>query len=73
MSALRAAAVFLFAISAVFAQEPTALRLTAPERAVQIRVQVLYPGGTTLYDSEWKSGNILDVSELPYGRNLWNR
>src|SRR2546428_1032965 len=32
-----------------------------------MRVRVLYAGGTTLYDSDWKSGNILDVSELPFG------
>src|SRR2546423_11267081 len=42
-------------------------RVAGGERAVQMRVQVLYPGGATLYDSEWKSGNIVDLSELPYG------
>src|SRR2546428_5452724 len=64
---LRIFVVFLIA-AAAFGQEPKDLRVTAPERAVQIRVQVLYPGGTALYDSDWKSGNILDLpSNLPYG------
>src|SRR2546430_2281886 len=63
----RVLALLLIAGSALFAQEPKGLRLTAPERAVQMRVQVLYAGGTTVYDSDWKSGNILDVSELPLG------
>src|SRR5207248_2157001 len=48
----------------VFAQE---VRVTAPERAVQMRVQVLYPSGTPFYDSDWKGGNIIDLSALPYG------
>src|SRR5438046_10214726 len=58
------AAVSLFAAAVVFGQD---FRLTAPERAVQIRVEVFYPGGTPLYDSDWKSGNIVDLSSLPYG------
>src|SRR2546428_7010385 len=57
----------LITATAVFAQEPRDLRVTAPEHAVQMRVEVLYPGGTTLYDSDWKSGNILDVNGLPFG------
>src|SRR2546428_7868535 len=59
--------VLLLGVSVVFAQEPRDLRVTGAERAVQMRVQVLYAGGTTVYDSDWKSGNILDVSELPLG------
>src|SRR5436309_14062167 len=55
--------------AAAMAQEPNGLRFTAPERSVQMRVAVFYPGGTTLYDSDWKSGNILDwnAADLPYG------
>src|SRR2546427_6650759 len=64
--ALRLFVVFLIA-AAAFGQEPKDLRVTASERAVQMRVQVLYPGGTALYDSDWKSGNILDLSGLPIG------
>src|SRR5438128_4832320 len=63
----RFVSLMLFASVALFAQEPRDFRLTAGERAVQMRVQVSYPGGTLLYDSDWKSGNILDVSALPYG------
>jgi hypothetical protein len=61
--------VFLFATGVVFAQEPNSLRSTAPERAVQVRVTVVSSGGTTLYDSDWKNGNIFDWSaaDLPYG------
>src|SRR5256712_11360302 len=65
----RVFAIFLFVTSVVFAQEPRAIRVAAPERAVQMRVQVLYPGGTSLYDSDWKRGNIVDfaTADLPYG------
>src|SRR5438128_2515738 len=63
----RVLAVLLITSSAVFAQESRDLRVTAPERAIQMRVQILYLGVTTLYDSDWKSGNILDVNDLPYG------
>src|SRR5690349_16990087 len=67
MSTLRPIVAFLIAAGVVFAQEPKELRVTAPERAVQIRVEVTYPGGTPLYDSDWKGGNILDVGDLPFG------
>src|SRR5256712_10234459 len=63
----RALAAFLLTASALFAQQSKDFRLTAPERAVQMRVQVFYPSGTPLYDSDWKRGNILDLSALPYG------
>src|SRR2546427_494667 len=64
--ALRLFVVFLIA-AAAFGQEPKDLRVTASERAVQMRVQVLYPGGTALYASDWKGGNSLDLSGLPIG------
>jgi len=34
-----------------------------------VRVEVVTAGGTTLYDSDWKSGNIVDwnAADLPYG------
>jgi hypothetical protein len=34
-----------------------------------MRVQVLWPSGTPLFDSDWKSGNVLEWSAatLPYG------
>src|SRR2546422_10908368 len=66
----RLAALFVLSTTVIFGQDPPrGLRLTAPERAVQMRVEVLYAGGTALYDSDWKSGNILDFSsaDLPYG------
>src|SRR5690348_12343964 len=61
--------VLLITASVAFAQEPKDLRVTAPERTAQMRVEVVTPGGTTLYDSDWKSGNIVDWSaaDLPYG------
>jgi environmental stress-induced protein Ves len=36
---------------------------------VAMRVEVLSPGGTALYDSDWKSGNVLDwmTPVVPYG------
>src|SRR2546428_4646332 len=61
---LRAVVILLLVGNIAIAND---LRVTAPERAVQIRVEVLYSGGATLFDSDWKSGNILDVSDLPYG------
>src|SRR5256714_2884056 len=54
----------LLVSTTLFAQD---LRVTAPDRAVQMRVQVLYPGGTPLFDSDWKSGNIVDLTAVPYG------
>src|SRR5204862_3110961 len=62
--AMRAMLFVLLATTSLFAQD---FRVTAPERAVQMRVQVLYASGTPLFDSDWKGGNILDVSALPYG------
>src|SRR5256885_56769 len=61
---MRTVCFLLFSTTAIFAQD---FRVTAPERAVEMRVQVLYPGGTLLYDSDWKSGNIVDLTGLPYG------
>src|SRR2546423_1778883 len=61
------ARVLTFAFISLSAALAGDFRVTAPERAVQTRVQVLYPSGTPLYDSDWKSGNIVDLSSLPYG------
>jgi len=79
-TALRIAAVLLFAVGPVFAQEKSALvataaasldglRVTAPAGIVQMRIEVVSPGGTILYDSDWHGGNVLDWSpaDLPYG------
>jgi hypothetical protein len=77
----------LFAGSALFAQEQKtaaplmtaaastdAVRFTSTPGVVQLRVEVVSPGGTTLYDSGWKGGNVFDwiVADgfghpLPYG------
>jgi hypothetical protein len=45
------------------------VRLTAAAGVVQMRIEVVSASGTTLYDSEWKSGNVLDstMPVLPYG------
>src|SRR5437867_455943 len=79
-AALRIATLLSFAVGAVVAQERASviataaaslegLRVTAPPGIVQVRIEVISPGGTTLYDSEWHSGNILDwsLAQLPYG------
>src|SRR2546423_9906098 len=63
----RVLSLLLLTISAAFAQEPREFRVTGSERAIQMRVQVLYASGTPLFDSDWKSGNIIDLSALPYG------
>src|SRR5256885_5728603 len=62
----RVVSLLIFAATAVSADAGD-FRLTGNERAVQIRVQVFYSSGTPLYDSDWKSGNILDISALPSG------
>ncbi|MGZ7032321.1 MAG: hypothetical protein ACXVIJ_10145, partial [Thermoanaerobaculia bacterium] len=36
------------------------LRVIAPADVVRIRVQVLTPAGTTMFDSGWTEGNVLD-------------
>src|SRR2546423_4356737 len=63
----RVLSLLLLTISAAFAQEPREFRVTGSERAIQMRVQVLYASGTPFFDSDWKSGNIIDLSALPYG------
>ena len=60
-------AIAFLVCSLAFGESSRSFRLTAPERAVQMRVEVLYSGGTPLYDSDWKSGNLLDIDALPYG------
>ena len=45
------------------------IRFTASPGVVQMRVEVLWPSGTPLFDSEWKNGNLLEWSAatLPFG------
>ena len=45
------------------------LRFLSSGPVVAMRVEVLSPGGTDLYDSNWKSGNVLDwmTPVVPYG------
>jgi len=66
----RVVTVLFFAATSLFAREAIdGFRVASPPQAVQMRVQVLYPGGATLFDSDWKNGNIFDWSaaDLPYG------
>jgi hypothetical protein len=45
------------------------VRFTASPGVVQMRVEVVSSSGATLYDSDWRSGNVFDWSTptLPYG------
>src|SRR5437899_4776558 len=45
------------------------VRFLSSGSVVAMRVEVLWPGGTALYDSDWKSGNVLDwnAGTVPYG------
>jgi trimeric autotransporter adhesin len=65
----RLAIAVAFAVTSVLAREPIdSFRIVSPPQTVQIRVQILYDSGTPLYDSDWKSGNLLDVTDaLPFG------
>jgi hypothetical protein len=65
MSARIAATVvaFLLSFSTVLLASPLdGIRFTGAERVVEMRVEVLSSGGTVVYDSLWKSGNLLDFS-----------
>src|SRR2546430_263759 len=46
-----------------------AVRFAASPSVVQMRIEVRSSGGTLLYDSGWKDGNVIDWSAatLPYG------
>src|SRR5437762_2782607 len=61
------ARVFAFLILTIGVGFANDLRVTAPERTVQMRVEVLYASGTALFDSDWRGGNIIDLAALPYG------
>jgi hypothetical protein len=59
MRAASRLAVLLFAVAATaLAQEQ--VRFTSSPGVIQIRVEIASAGGTTLYDSDWKSGNVFD-------------
>src|SRR5437867_8703990 len=61
---------FVIALSVTAtAASPDAVRFTSTPGVVQMRVEVLSPSGTMLYDSDWKRGNVLDwtMPVLPYG------
>ncbi|HYS55418.1 MAG TPA: tail fiber domain-containing protein [Thermoanaerobaculia bacterium] len=36
------------------------VRFASPSPTAQIRVQILFPSGDVLFDSEWKDGNVFD-------------
>src|SRR3989475_7167041 len=70
-AALRYFLAVLLSFSAVLAPAASVdpVRFAASPSVVQMRIEVRSSGGTLLYDSGWKDGNVFDWSAatLPYG------
>jgi hypothetical protein len=50
----------LVSVAATLFAQSDVIRFTAADRVVEMRVEVYGSGGQPLYDSQWKSGNLLD-------------